>query len=67
MFQDIRSICKNQLNFYTTEQSKNGIKPTISITLNVNKLNNPIKRQKLSDCINKHDRFNYMLSVENIL
>lgn len=66
MFQDIRSICKNQLNFYTTAQSKNRIKPTISITLNVNKLNNPIKRQKLSDCINKYDQFNHMLSIEDI-
>ena len=28
--QDIRSTCKNQLNFYTNEQSKNVIKQTIS-------------------------------------
>ena len=30
-----------------------GLNPTISVTLNVNGLNNPIKRQKVSDPIIK--------------
>lgn len=60
--QDISSRCKNQLNFYTIEQSKNVIKPTISVTLNVNKSNNPIESQKWSDFIKKHDP-----TIEDIL
>ena len=40
-----------------------GVNPTISIILNVNRLNNAIKRQRLSDCIFKNPTIYYILST----